>query len=140
MTKVISMDKKYKTRGGLSVRILCLDCKHAELPVVALVTEKDGHEVASTFTKTGTYFANSVSNYDLIEVSPYEDFKVDDLCVVTGYGYSGMFRYFTKEVNGTAFCFNDGTTSFTCKAENIMSWDTCRKATPEEIATKTIKS
>lgn len=137
---MIDINKKYKTRSGLPVRILCVDRKSEEFPVVALVTNKDGHEVASTFTKTGSYHIEDVSMNDLIEVSPYEDFKVDDLCVVSATeGKYKTFRYFAKEVQGIPYCFDDGKTSFTFNNEYFTAWDKCRKATPEEIATKTIK-
>lgn len=137
MTKVISMDKKYKTRSGLPVRILCVDRKYDVYPVVGLFLDND-KEYCNYWGHSGcNYSDGSESSLDLIEVSPYEDFKVDDLCVVSDFT-GEVFRYFHKEIEGVAYCFQGGKTSFTSDGGSI-AWCYCRKATPEEIATKTIK-
>ena len=132
------MIKKYKTRSGLPVRVLCVDAKMSK-PILVLY-EEDGEECFASYYQTGIRYASDQSKYDLIEVSPYEDFKTDDLCVVwnTQSGYSG-FRYFSHvdEHSGKACFFSEGKTSFTY--ETTSAWPNCRKAAPEEIATKTIK-
>lgn len=134
------MNKKYKTKRGLPVRILCVDRKHHEHTVVGLVFG-DECEYTTSWNSNGCNFINaSNSPLDLIEVSPYEDFKVDDLCVVsTNKEKLNTFRYFAKEIEGVAHCFDNGKTSFTFDNETLMAWPNCRKATPEEIVTKTIK-
>ena len=67
MSKLISMDKKYKTRDGRDVRLLCTDnlgvCA-GSYPVVAIV-----EGAASVFTATGGFYTESVEHgLDLIEV------------------------------------------------------------------------
>lgn len=135
--KVIDMNLKYKTLEGLSVRVLCTDVK-SEYSVVAAVMEKDGTETICSYTKEGLFYVGCSNKNDIVEVSPYEDFKVDDLCVVTDYSGNRFFRYFANEIEGVAYCFPDGRTSVTVCNELIMQWPLCRKATPEEIQTRTI--
>lgn len=67
MTNLISMDKKYKTRDGRDVRVLCVDnlglCA-GSYPVVAIV-----EGAASVFTATGGFYTESVEHeLDLVEV------------------------------------------------------------------------
>lgn len=68
MNKLISMDKKYKTRDGRDVRVLCIDNNGAcaeGYPVVATV---DG--VVAAFTATGCFYIDSEEHYiDLVELA-----------------------------------------------------------------------
>lgn len=138
--KAIDMNKKYKTRSGLPVRIVCVDRKDEEMNVVGLIGVDADCELILTWDKNGSFLnSKNLDEYDLIEISPYEDFKVDDLCVVKDYCGNHFFRYFAKEMEGIAYCFQNGKTSVTGCNELLTQWPTCRKATPEEIATKTIK-
>ncbi len=130
------MNKKYKTRSGLPVRVLCTDMKN-RYPVVA-VRKSEKEECSGMYTADGKFYEEGIhSEYDLIEVSPYEDFKVDDLCVVWDEESVKIFRYFSNVKKGTAHCFDWGCTSYS--AEGTTPWTNCRKATEEEIRTKTIK-
>jgi hypothetical protein len=64
------MDKKYKTRKGLEVRLLCVDRKGYDCPVVGLV-HKGGSEDLCSWTSTGLLNSDGdPSAYDLIEVPP----------------------------------------------------------------------
>ena len=69
---MISMDKKYKTRAGQEVRLLCVDGP-GEYPVVGIV----GNWLA-TWTSEGTRYINSSNVYDLVEVN--EPKIVKSLC------------------------------------------------------------
>ncbi len=64
MTNLISMDKKYKTRDGKFVRVLCVDNDDEEFPVIASIKG-----VALNFTSTGAF--HTIPDYehplDLIE-------------------------------------------------------------------------
>ena len=131
---MIEMDKKYKTRGGMSVRILATDIKD-KYSVCAAVLE-NGESLCS-FTKEGLFVEGEETNFDLIEVTPYDDFKEDDLCVVWGEEGAKRFRYFSHVENGAVNCFVLGCTSYTTVDTSI--WPNCRKATEEEIKTKIIK-
>ena len=83
----------------MPVRILCVDRKHHEYPVIGLVFAGEDEYTYSWKSNGCTLIDGSNSPLDLIEVSKYEDFKVDDLCVVSDYSdYSGnkFFRYFAN--------------------------------------------
>ena len=137
---MIEMGKKYKTRSGLPVRILCNDLKYDGYTVVAAVYNPEvGYESTISVTNTGSYIEEEENSLDLIEVTPYDDFKEDDLCVVWEITESKEFRYFSHEKNSIAWCFSSGGTSYTRTATATTSWTNCRKATEEEIKTKTIK-
>ena len=135
---MIELGKKYKTRSGLPVRILCNDFKNDTYTVIAAVyDQKTGYENTINVSSTGSYVEDEESALDLIEVTPYDDFKEDDLCVVWEEDSAKIFRYFSHVENGTANCFAWGSTGYTTEDTNF--WTNCRKATEEEIKTKTIK-
>lgn len=68
---MISMDKKYKTRDGRDVRILCVDGPSDECPVIGIVLGAggvaywgvDGRKVAGVFP-------GAREDNDLVEVKP----------------------------------------------------------------------
>lgn len=131
MTK-ISMDKKYKTRDGRPVRIVCVDLKNPTHPVLALVMNAS-EETIITCTKGGDYVGNHEHKLDLIEVSPYEDFKVDDPVMVPNSSGDFYPRHFAgiSEREKPLF-FPDGTTSWTHSQPPVEA-DFCRRPTPEEL-------
>ena len=134
---MIEMGKKYKTRSGLPVRIVATDIK-SPYPVVAALLVSCDVEIIRSYTDTGEFLLGDTNHpNDLIEVTPYDDFKEDDLCVVWEITESKEFRYFSHEKSSIAWCFSSGGTSYTKTA--TTSWTNCRKATDEEIKTKTIK-
>ena len=72
---MISMDKKYQTRDGVEVRVLCIDAPHALYPVVFL-TCPDGRHFSCG--KTGRFDIEQVeSHLDLIEILPSVVFWVN---------------------------------------------------------------
>ena len=135
---MIELGKKYKTRSGLPVRVLCNDFKNNAYTVIAAVYDQEtGCESSISVSSTGSYIEDEESPLDLIEVTPYDDFKEDDLCVVWKEKRDKYFRYFSHVENGAAYTFILGGTSYT--SEDTAAWPNCRKATEEEIRTKTIK-
>lgn len=127
----ISLDKKYKTRDGKPVRVLCVDMKDTNYPVVALVEEELG-ESPYTFTENGSVCYQEVDAFDLIEVSPYEDFKKDDKVMVSSDGETWYRRYFSHvDSNGYPHVFNNGSTSWV--SYETTEWGFCRKPTQEEL-------
>lgn len=127
----IEMHKKYKTRYGHPVRILCVDHKDVNeqaYSVVALVITEAGEEV-QVYSKTGQYFIDDYSALDLIEVQPWDDFKIDDPVIVSDNGLSWSKRYFAGvNSNGLPTAFNNGTTSFTVPhPTHITEWNYCKK-------------
>ncbi len=133
------MSKKYKTRSGLPVRILCNDFKNGTYTVIAAVYDQEtGCESTISVSSTGSYIEEEEYSLDLIEVRSFEEFKEDDLCVVWNGKDKKVFRYFHKVDSwGKSTCFHSGQTSFTTSV--VTPWEFCRKATEEEIKTKTIK-
>ena len=135
---MIEMGKKYTTFTGLPVRVLATDIKDTYSVVAAVLVSCDVENVFM-YTNTGKFLQGDTADIlDLIEVTPYDDFKEDDLCVVWDDGSKiEKFRYFSHEKNSIAWCFNTGGTSYT--RTSTTDWTNCRKATEEEIKTKTIK-
>lgn len=135
---MVEMNKTYKTRNGMPVRILCNDLRNSTYTVIAAVYDQEtGCESTISLSSTGAYIEDEEHDFDIIEVTPYDDFKVDDLCVVWEVENSKEFRYFSHEKENLAWCFGSGGTSYTRAA--TTSWTNCRKPTEEEIKTKTIK-
>ena len=67
----IEMDKKYKTREGNNVRILCTDRNHHQYPVMGLIEQKDGDYVVC-WTAYGICSSShkGFDKWDLIEDKP----------------------------------------------------------------------
>lgn len=127
----ISMGKKYKTRSGLPVRVLCIDVDDELYPVVAIIKNKFG-EASYQFTSSGGLYVEVDSEYDLIGTSPYEDFKKDDKVMVSAIGDRWTKRYFAYEKDGKAYCYADGGDSWATTA--VVPWNFCRKPTQEELS------
>lgn len=130
---MISMDKKYRTRDGRNVRILCVDRKEDYYKVVAFITNKHGdsecEQVVSYGIKGNYYRDESETQYDLIEVSPYEDFKIDDKVLVSNTGIHWDKRHFAGvDSSGKALFYPFGKSSYTCPQEEAKSANFCRKA------------
>ena len=132
-SKLVSMDKRYKTRDGRSVRIICTDMKGGEHCVVALVQEGECEDIGR-YTAEGLFWSsNEESRHDLIEVSPYEDWKVDDLIVVKNNNSdSWEYRHFAGTVNGVPCAWDSGRTSYTSGGYYTL-WDEARKPPAEEL-------
>lgn len=65
----ISMDKKYTTRSGLPVRILCVDRNDPDYPVVALIQTTEYGETYNCFTREGRRFSYAGEDeMDIVEV------------------------------------------------------------------------
>lgn len=129
-SKLITLDKKYKTRCGYPVRVLCVDRNDPTYPVVVLVGYPGG-DLVDCYCKTGVLNEGEVHDLDLIEVSPYEDFKKDDKVMVSSDGQQWYKRYFAYELEGIAYCWNDSMGSWT--ADKVVSWSFCRKPAQEEL-------
>lgn len=59
--------QQVQTRDGRKARIICVDRKVPDYPVVALIDSNDGGEIAS-FTITGTYVQTVTHTLDLIPI------------------------------------------------------------------------
>lgn len=128
----IEMGKKYKQRNGTPVRVLCMDSGDKDYPVLAVTPEGR----PCSYTTSGEYLVgNSSGCLNLVEVSPYEDFKVDDKVMVKDVDEVWAKRFFAGVTDkGEALCFPRGRSSWTCEYNYPTTWAQCRKPTPEEIA------
>lgn len=126
----IEKHKKYKTRDGRPVKIICTDRKYV-LPVVALVTNRDGHRVLTCYSSKGESFDCMFSDLlELVEVQPWEDFKIDDPVLVSDDEVSWEKRHFAGiNEEGMPLAFQDGCTSWS-SSEDPHGWNFCKK--PEQ--------
>ena len=127
----IEINKAYRTRSGLPVRILCIDADGV-YPVIAQI---NGEEIG-TYTSAGTYLNHTFK--DLIEVTPYDDFKIDDKVMVSQDGVQWFKRYFAgvytyRSGYQTASAFEYGATSWSEAGDTTNYWKYCRKPTAEEL-------
>lgn len=132
MTNKISMDKKYRTRSGIKIRrVLCVDRNHPDWPV--LYEAENGALIACT--ASGQCLKDFDGDYDLIEILPYEDFKIDDpVMVKLHHQFAWGKRYFAGvNKDGQPLAFQNGRTSWS-SGEQRDVWDECRKPTAEELA------
>ena len=139
---MISMDKQYRTRNGDPVRILYTNKKGNNMPVVALVTLDSNNEEIHVFTKEGKFYnnINKESSFDLIEVTPYDDFKIDEPVMVRDYPDEPWKRRYFAGVSkdGCPTTWAMGTTSWSGIKDRYSkcSWLECRRPTPEELGEK----
>ncbi|UCV26767.1 hypothetical protein [Ferribacterium limneticum] len=132
----IDINKKYRTRDGHPVRILCCDKLGDCFPVVALISYPKGHEETNLYTLNGRYNSVGTDQRDLIEVSPYEDFVIDEPVMVRHSASDPWRRRHFAGVSeaGSPISWSDGQTSFTSSTK--LAWTECRRPTPEELANK----
>jgi hypothetical protein len=63
---MISMDKKYKTRKGLEVRLLCVDGPNSACPVIGIV-----NNMILKWGSSGQFIDHETQDdFDLLEVLP----------------------------------------------------------------------
>lgn len=119
---MIDKAKKYKNKGGLSVEILCTDIVSI-YNIGALVTRPDG-----------TQYVCQYCEEQLVEVKPYEDFKVDQPVMVrNSLEQLWKRRYFAGVSNtGLPMTFPDGNTSWSSSGIGKISWFECRLPNPED--------
>lgn len=131
----ISMDKKYTTRNGWPVRILCVDKHHPSYTVVGLITNNQGEETMVCWTPDGKYMLGYREHaYDLVEVTPYADFKIDEPVMARAFPGGLWFRRHFAGVteNGKPKTWDSGRTLFSSKGDFAV-WDECRRPTEEEL-------
>ena len=135
----VEIGKKYRTRNGRAVRVLCTDAKDSTCPVIALVTEGEVERVKH-LTESGHYSDGGLPEhaYDLIEASPWDDFKVDEPVMVREYSSAEWARrYFAGVLDGRAATWANGVTSWSNQTERRTTlWSQCRRPTEEEMQTK----
>lgn len=120
------MEKKYRTHDGLKARILATDLPEPFPVAVAVVSD---------YMLYGLWYLTNdlkLPGHDcpfLVEVSPWEDFKVDDKVLVSC-DENGQWhkRYFAGiSDDGYPMTFQGGATSWSATAKSIK-WTYCKKA------------
>lgn len=130
--KLVDVSKKYATVSGLSVRIICADRKRnsdwVQYPIVALVS-KEGDEIPECYTAYGEWLNGHESDLDLVEVSLWDDIKVDDIVHVRDdEGDPWRTMYFAGVENGRPTTFLYGASSKTTSHSEIrVNWKYCEK-------------
>jgi hypothetical protein len=134
--KKIEIWKKYRTRDGRDVRILCIDRNHPYYRVVGLVGINDE---PCMWSEDGAFIANDedMRELDLVEITAYEKISIDTP------GWARKFsrtpdvndwtpRYFAGvSKNGRPMCWDGGATSFTA-AGRPSEWEEFTTIDPYE--------
>lgn len=126
----IDMNKKYRTRDGRDVEIIAI-YDEINKPVIGHIK---GESNSRCWYLDGIYF--SYDDYkdcvlDLIEVTPYADFKVDDKVLVLASKNNTVWykRYFAGlDDDGNPVVFSNGLTSWSTTATcgnwaNVIRWE-----------------
>lgn len=131
----ISMDKQYRTIEGKPVRILCVDGPESFFPVVGIIEDR-----LETWTSYGEFHTcQPPSIHNLVEVSPWDGFKIDDPVMVRDHETENWVkRYFAGVTSsGHPLTWMNGNTSWTALNDrDCVGWTYCRKPTPEELQPK----
>lgn len=137
ITMPISMNKKYRTKSGSNVTLLSINAPlNGSFKIVG---------VADNVIRRWNHLGTSVwdAEFNLVEVSEYEDFKIDDPVMVRDdESEEWTCRHFAGvDSNGLALTWGYGTTSWTIEDElgslsETVNWLQCRKPTAEEIKAK----
>lgn len=82
----ISMDKKYRTRDGLPVRLLCVDAIRDECVIGLVKSTKTGQDHIYTWWANGDSFPCAKHPMDLVEITEprYRPFFADELPALVG--------------------------------------------------------
>ena len=128
---MIELNKTYKDGLGRDVRIICVDAKDSDYPVIGLVTKGDDREFPCSYTKDGKYpYKTSVS--DLILPEDFRTFKIDEPVMVRDSDSSAWVRsYFAGVSKDRATCWDKQRTSWTETCRVV--WNQCRRPTNEEL-------
>lgn len=122
----INLTSTYRTRCGMPVRVICIDRKHREYPVVALVNI-DNQETIWTYSEYGQYSISRPENeYDLVEYNIAETFVMDQpIWVRDSILDKWVKRHFRSydPKNKIVYAWGNGKTSFTVEVDdNFDDW------------------
>jgi hypothetical protein len=132
---MIDMNKRYTTRDGKPVRILCTDRKGGVFPVCGLVRLSSEEEVPMLWRANGRYFATDEENAnDLVEIVPCQEWAIDTpVYVREGPDHRWNRRHFAGVApDGRAMTWSGGLTSWTYNRKHTCEvWSEVRVATDE---------
>jgi hypothetical protein len=123
----ISKDKKYKTRLGVNVIIYKIWEEQNKIHGAAVDT-KNNLICTLEWDLEGRVWQTTESGNDLMEISPYADFKIDDKVLVWDDGQIEPYKYHFAGIskNGNPLTWDDGRTSFT-ETKFTSEWKNCAK-------------
>jgi hypothetical protein len=127
----ISMSKKYRTVSGKPVELLAVNANvDSSYNVIGICNGS-----VATWDKEGHYIG-SHSAMSLVEISEYDDFKVDDPVMVRDYFEDDWEKRYFAGINkeGKPTTFVDGSTSWSNSSCPALSWNYCRNPTAEELS------
>lgn len=126
----IEIGKKYRTANGKPVRIICVDRDNAYC-VVGLMGE---NQTLETWTIDGAYQSEVASQYDLIEVGQFDDFKVDEPVLVRDSDCEPWNKRHFAGVSpeGYALVYPAGTTSWSVSDSYLTQWAYCIRPDQED--------
>lgn len=124
---MISMNKKYRTRSGLPVRILCTDLR-APKSVVVAIERLTGQEFVEFRLPNGRISDEVDTPSDLIETTPWDDYKIDTPVKVINPEDSDYTRgHFAGVIDGFPSIFPSGKTSWTAETEDRVKYMFCTR-------------
>lgn len=131
---MINISKKYRTRNGFDVEIFKIipaaEIYPSKHRVIGAIIQRNGLYDMNCWMLDGRFRGDGEFCYDLVEVSPYEDFKVDDkvVCWDAIFTNNQHRRYFSHvDKDGRPNTFVDGATSWSSHGSHTVSWDHCVK-------------
>jgi hypothetical protein len=135
----IEEGKKYRLRQSglgevLAVRVLSApEGVDVEQPVMALISSMccSSNPIWEAYTAEGLYYSSfTESEYDLVEVSPYEDFVLDERVLVKDTMDPEWHRRYFAGVSedGKPLAWGVGTTSWSTGEDKPTRWDQCKRA------------
>ena len=107
MTK-IEAGKTYRTRNGLSARILATDKKGMHL-IAGLITMADGDEILYSWREDGSVFASCRSDLDLIIPTELKSVWLNWYGEMSGDGYSICVTGFASREEADKHAWRDRT-------------------------------
>lgn len=138
------IDGKITTRGGRDARVIYWE-KKGEMPIVALIQDFDGVEVAFSYPNDGRYVSvNKDNEFDLlIQVPEWATFKTGDLVVCGGdmlliIGTINKYKSKNKNVSKEFLCtyyvasVSEGTLDIDFDGKRYLSCIGFTKATKEQ--------
>lgn len=95
----------YRTRGGGTARVICVDRKGEKLPMVALHLQKDGTEITAYHHTNGMHslFPKTASDFDLLPPDPPKPVRVRVWANVAAHDIRGVHP---KREVAAAWCSN----------------------------------
>lgn len=125
---MISLDKTYKTKSGTKVIIHAI-YPYNEMQQVQGAINYNDYTQMNSWDLEGRFHEGTIddSSLDLVEVTPYDDWKIDDK--VIAFDDDGEYNYYFAGLDGLGrtCVFSDGSTSWS-NITNLVPVRNIRKA------------